>query len=114
MKRVTFLKKKIKILRRDNRFPQASHRIYFVKSNKHFYASLIDNDTGNVITSLVSSKISSMQKSSKERISDLAKEFSAKISSQEYAGLFFDRGVYRYHGLVKHFVEEIRHHGIKV
>lgn len=114
MKRTTFLKKKVKILRRDNRFSQDSYRIYFIKSNKHFYASLIQNDTCDVIISLASYKVSSVEKSSRERISDLAKEFSAKISSQEYKGLFFDRGVYRYHGLLKHFVEEIRRHGIKV
>lgn len=114
MKHSTFLKKKTKILRRDARFPQSSYRVYFIKSNKHFYASLIENDTGNVVFSVSSSVASLITKTAQERISDLAKMFAEKISTNEYKGLFFDRGVYRYHGLVKHFVESIRQHGVKV
>lgn len=113
MKRETFLKKKRKILRRDNRFQQNSYRVYFVKSNKHFYASLIDNDTGNVLLSVASSAVVKTG-SSKERVSALAKSFSEKVSAHDCAKLFFDRGVYQYHGLVKQFVEQIREHGVKV
>ena len=114
MKRSTFLKKKTKISRRDDRFLQGSHRVYFIKSNKHFYASLIQNDTGNVILSVSSSAVAANEKSSLERISVLAKVFAEKVVINEYLGLSFDRGVYRYHGLVKYFVEEIRQNGVKV
>jgi len=113
MKRETFLKKKRKILRRDNRFQQDSYRVYFVKSNKHFYASLIDNNTGNVLFSVASSAVA-QKVSAKDKVSALAKVFSEKMSAHECAKLFFDRGVYQYHGLVKQFVEQIREHGVKV
>jgi len=114
MKRSTFLKKKSKILRRDHRFDQDTYRVYFTKTNKHFYASLICNNTSNVIVSVASHAVSSSDKKSSERITALAKSFSEKVSGKEYPGLFFDRGVYRYHGLVKQFVEEIRENGVKV
>lgn len=114
MKRSTFLKRKSKILRRDNRFRPNSFRVYFFKSNKHYYASLIENNTGNVLFSLTTQKTSSLDKSSVDRVSDLAKAFAGSISKFEYSNLSFDRGVYKFHGLVKHFVEQLRHEGIGV
>jgi large subunit ribosomal protein L18 len=114
MKRSTFLKRKSKILRRDNRFKANSFRVYFFKSNKHYYASLIDNNTGNVLFSLTTQKVSSLDKTSLERITDLAKAFANLVSGNVYSDLSFDRGVYRFHGLVKHFVEQVRFEGVKV
>jgi large subunit ribosomal protein L18 len=114
MKRFTFLKRKLKISRRDNRFKANSFRVYFFKSNKHYYASLIDNDTGNVIFSLSTQKTSSFDKNSLERIADLAKAFANLMLSNTYENLSFDRGVYRFHGLVKYFVEQIRFEGVNV
>jgi large subunit ribosomal protein L18 len=114
MKHSTFLKRKSKIIRRDNRLKPDAFRVYFFKSNKHYYASLIENNTGNVLFSLSTQKVSTLNKPSAERVSDLAKAFSIKIGGKDYRGLSFDRGVYRFHGLVKHFVEQIRSEGVGV
>ena len=114
MKRSTFLKRKSKILRRDNRLKPDAFRVYFFKSNRHYYASLIENNTGNVIFSLSTQKISSLEKSSLDRVTDLAKAFSSVMVDNTYSSLSFDRGVYRFHGLVKHFVEQIRIQGVGV
>lgn len=114
MKRSTFLKRKSKILRRDNRLKPNAYRICFFKSNKHFYASLIENNTGNVLFSLSTQKVSDITKPSLEKIIDLANSFAQKISGNDYKGLSFDRGVYRFHGLVRKFVEQIRSEGVKV
>ena len=114
MKRSTFLKRKSKILRRDNRLKPDAFRVYFFKSNKHYYASLIENNTGNVIFSLSTQKISSFDKVPMDRVEDLAKSFSEHFLNRTYNGLYFDRGVYKFHGLVKHFVEKIRIEGVAV
>jgi len=117
MKRSTFLKRKTKILRRDNRLAVDCLRVYFLKSNKHYYASLIENNTGNVIALLSTQMVSSFEKSSRDRVTDLAQSFAEKIMSMGFTSfdnITFDRGVYRFHGLVKHFVEQIRIKGIEV
>jgi ribosomal protein L18 len=114
MKRSTFLKRKSKILRRDNRLKPDAFRVYFFKSNKHYYASLIENNTGNVLFSLSTQKVSSFDKPSLDRVTDLAKAFSNMMTGSTYSGLCFDRGVYRFHGLVKHFVEQVRIEGVGV
>ncbi len=114
MKRSTFLKRKSKILRRDNRLKPDAFRVYFLKSNKHYYASLIENNTGNVLFSVSTQTVSAIDKPSRDRVVDLAKAFANKMGNMDCNGLSFDRGVYRFHGLVKHFVEQIRSEGVKV
>lgn len=114
MKRSTFLKRKSKILRRDNRLKPDAFRVYFLKSNKHYYASLIENNTGNVLFSVSTQIVSALDKTSRDRVSDLAKVFASKMTTINCDSLCFDRGVYRYHGLVKHFVEQIRSEGVGV
>jgi len=117
MKRFTFLKRKTRILRRSNHVKLDCYRVYFIKSNKHYYASLIDNNTGNVILSITTQRISSFEKSSINRVDDLALEFANKVSKLDFINdqnIYFDRGVYQFHGLVKHFVSQIRLQGIKV
>ena len=114
MKRATFIKRRQKLSRRDKIYTPESFRILFFKSCKHFYASLVDNCSGNVVFSVSTQKISTTSKTSKERISDLSKGFVSKFESCNPQKVSFDRGVYKYHGLVKQFVEEIRNNGVKV
>lgn len=113
MKRSTYLKRKARINRRDksNSF-SAAFKVCFFKSNKHYYASLVRD--GDVIVSVSTQKVSEFKKPAMDRVKDIAHVFAGKISQIDMPKVIFDRGVYRFHGLVKHFVEQLRVEGIKV
>lgn len=115
MKQSTYLKRKLRIKKRDKVLRNNNClRISFLKSNKHYYASLIECSTGNVLFSVGTHSLTNFGKSSRERIDDLATVFTKKIVDLKDSKMIFDRGVYRFHGVVKHFVEQIRIQGIKV
>lgn len=115
MKHSTFLNKKDKILKRKHKdFSYDRHRITIFRSNNYFYASLIDNSNGNVLVSMSSGKVEGKFENNSQRVKALAEIFSKKIEKIELKQLYFDRSVYRYHGVVKDFVEALRTNGVKV
>ncbi len=80
-------------------------RVFVFKSNRYFYAGIADDDKGVVIKSM-------MAKGNEKDILVMAKEF-AKLA-KKYESTVFDRSGYKYHGLIKSFVEELRKEGVKI
>ena len=89
-------------------------RLSVFRSNNHIYAQLIDDSTG---TTLASS--SSIEKSIKEKkltrkeIAEIVgKSIAKKIISKGIDKVSFDRGKYKYHGLVKILADAARVEGL--
>lgn len=80
-------------------------RVFVFKSNRYFYAGIADDDKSIVIKSFVCKKNS-------ESIIGMAKDFAKE--AKKFETLVFDRSGYKYHGLVKVFVEELRKQEIKI
>jgi large subunit ribosomal protein L18 len=80
-------------------------RVFVFKSNKYFYAGLADDDKGIVIKSF-------MAKKNADDIIAMAKKFAKEALKSE--SLVFDRSGYKYHGLVKTFVEELRKQKVNI
>lgn len=80
-------------------------RVFVFKSNKYFYAGLADDDKGIVIKSFVTKKKT-------DDIIAMAKKFPKEALKSD--SLVFDRSGYKYHGLVKTFVEELRKQKVKI
>jgi len=80
-------------------------RVFVFKSNKYFYAGLADDDKGVVIKSF-------MAKKNLDDIIAMAKKFAKESLKSE--SLVFDRSGYKYHGLVKTFVEELRKQKVNI
>ena len=90
------------------------NRLSVFRSNNHLYAQLIDDSNG---TTIVSS--SSLEKSIKDKklqrkeIAELiGKSIAKKIISKGIDKVAFDRGKYKYHGLVKILAEAARSEGL--
>ena len=90
------------------------NRLTIFKSNCHMYAQLIDDIKG---LTLVSS--SSLQKNIKNKQLDkkqtaelIGKDIAKKIISKGIKEVAFDRGKYKYHGLVKILAEAARTEGL--
>ena len=90
------------------------NRLSVFRSNNHIYAQLIDDSNGITLASA-----SSLEKSIKEKklqrkeIAELiGKNIAKKIISKGIDKVAFDRGKYKYHGLIKILAEAARVEGL--
>ena len=90
------------------------NRLSVFRSNNHIYAQLIDDSNGITLASA-----SSLEKSIKDKklqrkeIAELiGKNIAKKIISKGIDKVAFDRGKYKYHGLIKILAESARSEGL--
>ena len=89
-------------------------RLSVFRSNNHLYAQLIDDINGTTLASA-----SSLEKSIKDKklqrkeIAELiGKNIAKKIIAKGISEVAFDRGKYKYHGLIKIIAEAARSEGL--
>ena len=92
------------------------NRLSVFKSNNYIYAQIINDEKGTTLTCA-----SSLEKSFKE-ISDISKKEMAEKIGTEIAkrslekgiqSVAFDKGKYKYHGIIKIFADSARSAGLK-
>ena len=87
-------------------------RISVFKSNKAFYAQLIDDLKGHTITAASSQEIGKTGVNI-EVSKEVGKKFGEKAKEAGIEKVVFDRNGYPYHGRVKAFAEGAREAGLK-
>ena len=90
------------------------NRLTVFRSNSHLYAQLIDDTKGLTLASSSSLEKSIKEKnlSRKETAELIGKSIAKKIISKGIDNVAFDRGKYKYHGLVKILAEAARVEGL--
>ena len=91
------------------------YRLSVNRSLKNISVQIID-DVKNVTLASASSNTKSiqMQKKSKKELSTLVAEALAnKAKVMKITKVYFDRGVYKYHGRIKLLAEELRKNGME-
>ncbi len=90
------------------------NRLTVFKSNFHIYAQLIDDSKGKTLASSSSSEkeIKSKKLNKKEVAELVGKEIAKKIISKGIKNVAFDRGRYKYHGLIKILADAARSEGL--
>tara|TARA_X000000950_G_scaffold94132_1_gene118561 strand:- start:1168 stop:1500 length:333 start_codon:yes stop_codon:yes gene_type:complete len=90
------------------------NRLSVFRSNSHIYAQLIDDKKGVTLASSSSlEKSIKDQKLSKKNIAEIVgKEIAKKIISKGIKDVSFDRGKYKYHGLIKILADSARSEGL--
>ena len=92
-------------------------RLSIFRSTKNISAQIID-DTENVTLLSVSSvekDIKLLKKVNKIELSKVvAEKLAKKAQEKNISKIYFDRGVYKYHGRVKIFAETLRKNGMKL
>lgn len=79
-------------------------RLVVFRSNRFFYAQIIDDVAGKTLASV-------------NRMTDeveAGKELASKALSAKIKAVVFDRAGYRYHGRVKKFAEAVIEAGLKI
>ena len=90
-------------------------RLTVFKSNNHLYAQVINDEQGATLAS-VSSLEKSFQnkknKSKKKLAEDLGKEIAKRSIKNGIKEVAFDKGKYKYHGIIKILAEAARAGGL--
>ena len=105
------IRSKIKKVSNLDRF-----RLSISRSTKNISAQIID-DTKNITLLSVSSvekDIKTMKKVNKTELSKVvAERLAKKAQEKKITKIYFDRGIYKYHGRVKIFAETLRKNGME-
>ena len=106
-----------KIFEEVKKFAKAGRfRLSIFRSSKNISAQIID-DTKNVTllsASSVEKDVKSANKVNKTELSKIvAEKLAKKAQEKKITKIYFDRGIYRYHGRVKVFAETLRENGME-
>ncbi len=101
-------------VRFKNKKVSSRNRLTVFRSNNHIYAQLIDDKKGITLASSSSiEKSIREQKLTRKEIAELVgKNIAKKIISKGIDKVAFDRGKYKYHGLVKILADAARVEGL--
>ena len=92
------------------------YRLSISRSSKNISAQIID-DSKNITllsASSVEKDIKKLEKVNKTELSKIvAEKLAKKAQEKKITKIFFDRGVYKYHGRVKIFAETLRKNGME-
>ena len=105
------VRNKIKKVSKNDRF-----RLSVSRSIKNISAQIIDDNKNITLLSASSNEkdIKSLKKINKTELSKIvAEKLAKKAQEKKITKIYFDRGVYKYHGRVKIFAETLRKNGME-
>ena len=117
MKLKTIDRKKFRVSNKAKKVSSPDRfRLSISRSSKNISAQIID-DVKNITllsSSSIEKEIKSMDKVNKTDISKIvAEKLAKKAVEKKITKIYFDRGVYKYHGRVKVFADTLRKNGME-
>ena len=92
------------------------YRLSVARSSKNISAQIIDDvkEITLVSASSFEKDFKSLKKNKLELSILVAEKLAKKAQEKKISKIYFDRGVYKYHGRVKAFAETLRKNGLKL
>ena len=116
MKLTTSIRKKFRVTNKAKKVaPKERLRLCISRSSKNISAQIIDDSKNMTLLSAssVEKDIKSGSKVNKTELSKIvAEKLAKKAQEKKITKIFFDRGIYKYHGRVKVFAETLRKNGM--
>ncbi|WP_440937107.1 50S ribosomal protein L18 [Candidatus Pelagibacter sp.] len=117
MKINTSIRKKFRVSNKVKKVASKDRfRLSISRSARNISAQIID-DTKNITllsASSVEKDIKTSEKMNKSKLSEVvAERLAKKAQEKKITKIFFDRGIYKYHGRVKIFAETLRKNGME-
>ena len=117
MKINTSIRKKFRVSNKVKKVASKDRfRLSISRSARNISAQIID-DTKNITllsASSVEKDIKEGEKLNKSKLSQIvAERLAKKAQEKKITKIFFDRGIYKYHGRVKIFAETLRKNGME-
>ena len=100
-------------LKRNN--PKNRMRLTISRSSKNISAQIIDDSNNKTLISATSNlkSLKNSKKKKKELSEIVATTLADKAKEKKINKVYFDRGVYKYHGRVKIFADTLRKNGME-
>ncbi len=114
-KKEKFIRRKLRIKGSLTTTDPSKLRLCLTRSNKSFYAQVIDDSKGNTVigVSSLSKEFSSLKsKSNKDAAKLLGQLIATKALEKGVKNVYFDRNGLLYHGRVKIFADSARENGL--
>ena len=101
---------KVKKVAKSDRF-----RLSISRSSKNISAQIIDDKKQTTLFSASSNEkeVRDLKKNKTELSIIVAEKLAKKAHTKKITKIFFDRGIYKYHGRVKIFAETLRKNGME-
>ena len=115
MRLSTIERKRFRVRKKLKKISNDRYRLSVSRSSKNISAQIID-DVKNITLVSASSidKEIKNQKKNKSQLSTIVAEILAKKANEKnIKKIYFDRGIYKYHGRVKIFAETLRKNGME-
>ena len=116
MKLSTSIRKKFRVTNKVKKVASKERfRLCISRSAKNISAQIIDDSKNMTLLSAssVEKDIKSRSKVNKTELSKIvAEKLAKKAQEKKITKIFFDRGIYKYHGRVKIFAETLRKNGM--
>ena len=117
MKLTTIDRKKFRVRKKLKKFSKIERfRLSVFRSTKNISAQIIDDIKKVTLLSVssVEKDIKNMNKKNKTELSKIvAEKLAKKAQDKKITKIYFDRGIYKYHGRVKIFAETLRKNGME-
>ena len=116
MKLTSFVRRKYRIRNKLKKVSSRDRlRLSIYRSSKNISAQIIDDVNQKTLLSASSEEkdIKNMKKNKTEISMIVAEKLAKKAQEKKITKIYFDRGIYKYHGRVKKFAETLRKNGMK-
>jgi len=118
MKLTTSERKKFRVRKKLKKYAQSDRfRLSVFRSIKNISAQIIDDSNNQTLLSVssIEKDIKNMNKKNKTELSKIVAEKLAKAAQEKkITKIYFDRGIYKYHGRVKVLAETLRKNGMEL
>ena len=116
MKLTAFVRRKYRIRNKLKKVSSSDRlRLSIYRSSKNISAQIIDDLSQKTLISASSEEkdIKNIKKNKTEISMMVAEKLAKKAQEKNITNIYFDRGIYKYHGRVKKFAETLRKNGMK-
>ena len=116
MKLTSFVRRKYRIRNKLKKVSSRDRlRLSIYRSSKNISAQIIDDLSQKTLLSASSEEkdIKNVKKNKTEISMMVAEKLAKKAQEKKITNIYFDRGIYKYHGRVKTFAETLRKNGMK-
>ena len=116
MKLSKIQRKKYRVRNKVKKFSSSErYRLSVNRSTKNISVQIIDDEKKVTLISASSNtkEIKSQKKSKKEISKIVAEQLAQKAKNIKITKVYFDRGIYKYHGRVKLLADELRKNGME-
>ena len=115
MRLSTLERKRFRVRKKLKKVSNDRYRLSVSRSSKNISAQIID-DVKNITlvsASSIDKEIKEQRKNKSELSTIVAEMIAKKANEKNIKKIYFDRGIYKYHGRVKIFAETLRKNGME-